>query len=93
MILNEKTQNKKTLSNLDLLLKSLKKEEICIARKILLNNVQNNSSGRIGQDIYCQGGRCQSQRDNQRGTWGEQDGQDNKKKENSATNLKDITCH
>ena len=44
-ILNKKAQNKKTFPNLDLLLNSLEEEEICMAGKTLLNNVQNNSSG------------------------------------------------
>ena len=41
-VLNKKTLSKKKLHNLDLLLKSLKEEEIYLAKKTLLNNIQSN---------------------------------------------------
>ena len=42
-VLNEKARNKKTLPNLDSLLKSLEEEEIRMTRKTSFNNVQASS--------------------------------------------------
>lgn len=62
-ILNKKARNKKVLLDLNTLLKNLEEEEICMAEKSLLNNVQTsffgessrggqNSHGHDGQGSY-----------------------------------------
>lgn len=51
-VLNKKAWNKKTLLNLDLLLKSLEKEDIYIAKKNLLNNIQSRFLVEGDQDTH-----------------------------------------
>lgn len=49
IVLNKKACNEKVLPNLNTHLKSLKEEEICMAEKSLLNNVQTSFSGRFSR--------------------------------------------
>lgn len=58
-VLNKKVWNKITLSNQDILLKSLKKKEICITRKTLMNNIQSSSSVKGGQGTHAWVCNCQ----------------------------------
>ena len=48
-VLNEKARNKKTLPNLDSLLKSLEEEEIRMNEKTSLNTIQASFSNRFSQ--------------------------------------------
>lgn len=56
-VLNKKVWNEKKLPDLDSLLKNLKKEEISMVGKFLLNNVQTSFSSKFFQDSS--GGKSQ----------------------------------
>ena len=95
-VLNEKARNEKTLPNLDSLLKSLEEEEIRMAGKTLLNNVQSNSSGGGGgggQGSQGRGGRGQGRGGARGGARGGRGGRGGSRGGNSATDLRDATCH
>ncbi len=96
IVLNKKTRNGKVLANVDTILKNLKKDEIRMAGKSLLNNIKTGFSGRSSwsgqnaRDCVGQGGHSGwGGRDSQ----GEQDSRDGAKNGSSKANYSDAWFH